>query len=206
MLKMRLLFLFFITTTIFSSPPTINDFMRWSNSTEEYKILSIEKIYTETKSEIYIALIAAYSRGECCNPITVLLLPEEKRTIELYAYELMRTLKVVDLNSDGVSEIELTGGFGSEGYYDGVKKLITIDQKYQSKELWRSNFSDDCGTGRDSCHTETVEWHYQDRTKDSILDLVEKKTSTISHTDSYGSLNAVDTLQSNEKVKTIFTK
>lgn len=189
-----IIFLFILSASLFADTPSKYEIVNWLNTSENFSIKDIKKIKTFSKESAFIASLDFSSRGRCCTPVLVLIMPELKKAMELDK-ELIYEMKVMDLNKDGVSEIELFGSFGMSGYLEGTRELVYI-KDLKAIELYKKSFSDNCGARLDGCIQTEVIWEYKDLDNDNKLEIVE----------SFIEREIIDdVLQSEEKNETIYS-
>jgi hypothetical protein len=164
------------------SPPSTADIQAWwSHSTNEKLMLNEPPVAIRLASgELAYLQNAMFGGSRSRNGMfgMVIVRPEEQLAQEI-PFLLGRYVKVLDLDKDGVSEVETTriesGGGATYGHtslvqFDGWEAVVLYQSTFESNEgTW--------GTRSDRYRAKELDWQYVDLDADGHADLLE----TITH-------------------------
>lgn len=153
----------------------------WLHVDEECAIEKILKITLVGGESAYIGHILFPERGRCCEEATVLVRLQFKQAQEIPV--ISQTLNVLDLDGDGVSEIEAQGSHMGQGWVEGIWQIYSIDGwtpvfLYEYGPVVLNNEFAGCGLKDHDywnrvCERRTVTLTYEDLNHDQITDLIE---------------------------------
>ncbi len=165
-------------------PPTIAQVRQWWRIGEPFSLDGLYKILLN--SEIaYLSSVFFENREKFCNSNTILIRPKLKKIKEIEGIGIecigFNSIKVLDLNNDGTSEVEIEGSFTAQGYMEGMKRLINInrwDVSHIRTVEYSNNLDAGCGENYDrrECYDINVKWSYKDLNNDGSLELIEYRT------------------------------
>ncbi|MFK5971524.1 MAG: caspase family protein [Candidatus Marithrix sp.] len=159
--------------------PSIDQIKQWWNINEPFSLDGLYKILLNGEIA-YLSSVFFENRGRCCNSSIILVRPKLKEIKEIEGI-MSHSIKVLDLNNDGTSEIEIDGSFTAQGYMGGRKHLINIngwDVSHLRTVEYGNNFGAGCGenhVGRE-CYDINVKWSYKDLNNDGSMELIEYRT------------------------------
>jgi hypothetical protein len=173
--------LFLASQGIADVAPDEKTIKTWLHVDEECEIVKICNITLVGGEPAYIAHVLFPKRGRCCEEVSVLVRPQLKQAQEIQV--ISQTLKVLDLGSDGVSEIEAHGSHMGQGWVEGIWQIYSIDGwepiiLYEYGPVVLNNEGAGCGL-RDHaywnrpCELRTVSLSYEDLNHDQVADLIE---------------------------------
>ncbi len=153
----------------------------WLKVDEEFTIGKMLMITLVGGESAYLTTAVFPQRGRCCEEVTVLARPERKEAREIDV--LSQTLRVLDLEGDGVSEIEGRGSHIGQGWLEGRWQIYRMNEwepfvLYDYGPIVLSNEGAGCGLREHDlynrvCEQRTVTLNYEDLNQDGVLDLIQ---------------------------------
>ncbi|EDN71255.1 hypothetical protein BGP_5427 [Beggiatoa sp. PS] len=171
-------------------PPTPAQIKKWWGLKEPYTLGEMKPIRLLSGESAYLASVTFKNRGRLFNNGGILIRPKLRKIKEI-AVE-FRDFKVMDLDNNGVSEIEVhIGGLWHFGTRPAVIGIIHFKDweaiwLHSTGYEWSDfddpidyfchdsiHYSDILSEGE--CIKERIKWDYKDLNNDGILELIERK-------------------------------
>jgi hypothetical protein len=173
-------------------PPTPAQIKKWWGINESYSLGKVKSIKLLSGETAYLAYVEFENRGRWFNHVGILIRPTLKKVKEIHSSGFHNNFKVMDLDNNNISEIELhLGGLWAQGdrpaflnliYFKDWEVVLLHEIDYEWSDI-NDPYDGTCGGYdggvkllEDECIKEKVNWSYQYLDNDGILELIEKKS------------------------------
>lgn len=157
--------------------PGNSEITKWLGSDEKIEIEAIKEFQISMHERAYIATVNFLERGRYCYYGNLLILPDQKKAFEIKDIS-GREIEVLDLDKDGVSELEITGVGSGQGQTTVGKYLLSFTKDYAPSKIRYITASDDnLGSGGFNGYYDfKTLWEYKDLDGDGSLDVIETRS------------------------------
>lgn len=173
-----------LSFTLFAKSPHPNKIQRWWKIKENYQIKKIIEISLSKKETAFLAKVFFNDRQACCQSKLVLIRPKKGQVRELDLA--VTNFRVLNLDFNDISEIEVDYVLEGQGYIQGSKKLLYF-KAWQPIIIYEGNYSDNTKTGCGyeyhkkyampliNCTVSNIGFSYAFLNEDDNLDLIVKQ-------------------------------